>query len=562
MARILILLVGCGVAYGDGPMPAVRATASRAAAAASSGPASSATASSATEPPSADIRDVLLLLDEVPLHLRFHVSLGGEALSSVRDAYVDRLMRSLDVDGDGKLTSAEAARSPLFPTKRRPGAAAFLDSGKPRIVQRADIRKQVDRAGGETMIYRQDASAALNDQEVFKFLDADGSGDIDRTEMSATAARILERDSDQDETISFAEFLPPPDPNAAMNLVRPGSAASGRATPTISDLIRDVSEPTLPDRLLKKYDKNRDNKLTPAELGWDPARLTALDANRDGKLDPRELARIGATPVDLELAVDLAGPAEAGQPAFTIISTTGRQGEKARRPDVVRLVFPTAVLTLSFRKVDSMKAAIDNAMRGFNQIDVDGNGYIDEKETELLVRFKEGGLFAALDADGDGKIFGEEMQKYVALRGEPDATAAWINVYDTGRGFFETLDVNGDGRISKREMQTAEKSLAAMKRRQNDRLTPGDPVRNFHLEFMRGSFQLFLSGPNDRMVAQTPTFEQRAAVGPIWFQRMDRNNDGDLTWNEFLGPREVFHRIDTDGDGLIDPQEAGQVADE
>jgi hypothetical protein len=43
---------------------------------------------------------------------------------------------------------------------------------------------------------------------------------------------------------------------------------------------------------------------------------------------------------------------------------------------------------------------------------------------------------------------------------------------------------------------------------------------------------------------------------------MDRNNDGDLTWNEFLGPREVFHRIDKDGDGLIDPQEAADATDE
>jgi hypothetical protein len=37
---------------------------------------------------------------------------------------------------------------------------------------------------------------------------------------------------------------------------------------------------------------------------------------------------------------------------------------------------------------------------------------------------------------------------------------------------------------------------------------------------------------------------------------MDRNNDGDLTWKEFLGPRHVFDQLDTDHDGLIDPQEA------
>ena len=94
----------------------------------------------------------------------------------------------------------------------------------------------------------------------------------------------------------------------------------------------------------------------------------------------------------------------------------------------------------------------------------------------------------------------------------------------------------------------------SMRRNGSESLKPSDPVRHFHIEFVRGSYQLF--GPTDQMVAQSPSFEQRTPIGPIWFQRMDRNNDGDLTWNEFLGPREVFDRLDADGDGLIDPVEA------
>jgi hypothetical protein len=37
---------------------------------------------------------------------------------------------------------------------------------------------------------------------------------------------------------------------------------------------------------------------------------------------------------------------------------------------------------------------------------------------------------------------------------------------------------------------------------------------------------------------------------------MDRNHDGDVSRREFLGPREVFARIDADGDELIDAEEA------
>jgi hypothetical protein len=42
---------------------------------------------------------------------------------------------------------------------------------------------------------------------------------------------------------------------------------------------------------------------------------------------------------------------------------------------------------------------------------------------------------------------------------------------------------------------------------------------------------------------------------------MDRNGDGDLVWSEFLGPRDIFHQLDADHDGLIDPLEAVAAAD-
>jgi Ca2+-binding EF-hand superfamily protein len=46
------------------------------------------------------------------------------------------------------------------------------------------------------------------------------------------------------------------------------------------------------------------------------------------------------------------------------------------------------------------------------------------------------------------------------------------------------------------------------------------------------------------------------ARGPVWFRKMDRNGDGDVSQTEFLGTSEQFRRIDSDGDGLIDVSEA------
>jgi Ca2+-binding EF-hand superfamily protein len=549
---ILIGVLGCALSAG-GAQPADRAP--------SAAPVASDRVSAL---PDGDLRDVLLLLDDGPLHLRFRVTLSGVSLASAREAYVDRLLQKLDTNGDGKLSPEELARSPLSPPRRK--GNEFLQSldgnrGKGPKDGRAALLQQVEKEGGEMVVYRENTNASKNDQEVFKLLDTDKSGYLDRSEMAAAAAKILERDQDQDECISFQEFLPEPEPDPTVGLVVPRRPNTPER-PAVSqrEMLRDIGEPQLAGRLIKKYDKNRDGKLSPEELGWAPERVKMLDTNADGKLNEKELKGIAQTPVDLELAIDLNGAPE-GQPAIIILANAGKRVDDGKRPDLVRLAFSRAVLTLSFRKVDSMKAAIDSAMRTFNALDVDGNGYLDQTETAMLIRFQAEKLFDVLDADGDGKIFGEEMEKYVTVRGEPAASTAKVNVYDTGRGFFEALDMNGDGRISMREMNAASRSLQSLARRNSEKLTPEDPARNFHIEFMRGSFMLF-RGLADDTNAPLTSFEQREPIGPTWFQRMDRNNDGDLTWNEFLGPREVFNRIDKDGDGLIDPQEAFEASEE
>jgi Ca2+-binding EF-hand superfamily protein len=553
---ILIGVLGCALSAG-GAQPADRVPS-----------AAPVPAAKVTALPDGDVRDVLLLLDDGPLHLRFRVTLSGVSLAAAREAYVDRLLRKLDTNGDGKLSPEELAHSPLAPPRRASGNA-FLQSldanrGKGPKDGRTALMQQVEKEGGETVSYRQDTSASNNDKEVFKLLDTDKSGYLDRSEMAAAAAKILERDQDQDECITFQEFLPEPEPDPAALLVTRRPGAPERPTATRGDLLRDISEPTLAVRLIKQYDKNRDGKLSPDELTWSAERVKMLDANADGKLNEKELKGIAQTPVDLELAVDLNGAPD-GQPAIAILSNAGDRVDDGKRPDLVRLAFARAVVTLSFRKVDSLKASIESAMRTFNQLDADGNGYLDRKETAgpagTVNRFETEKLFDALDADGDGKIFGEEMEKYVTVRAEPFASTAKVNLYDTGRGFFEALDTNGDGRISMREMKAAARSLQNLARRNTDKLSPEDPARNFHIEFTRGSFTLFKQQA-DLAAAPTTSFEQREPIGPTWFQRMDRNSDGDLTWNEFLGPREVFNRIDKDGDGLIDPQEAFEASEE
>jgi Ca2+-binding EF-hand superfamily protein len=521
------------------------------------GDAASAATPSAGATPSADKRDAVLLLDGGPLHVRMRLALGGVSLAAARQQFVSGLVQSLDANKDGRLTRDEADRSPILRTKRRPSAAQFLEGLKAESqLTPLDVQRTVERLAGELVAYRQDLSSAQYDLEIFKLLDRDASGVLEPAELQGAPDLIMSKDSDGDDCVSFQEFFPPPPaPDPLAVAVAPAPAPAPTPMPTAADLIRDVGEPLIARRLLKKYDRNRDLRLTATELGWPPARVRELDTDESGQLDAGELAILGQSTPDIELEVDLRAK-DSGGGLIRVVNARTKPVQDAARPDFAKVAFEGAVLTFSHRNLDPIVAALDTAMRQFNQLDADGNGYLGRDETMERTRF-ERGLFDLLDADGDDKIFVDEMKQYVRARAETAGATCRVNVYDTGNGFFMALDANADGRISVRERRKAAAGLAQLERDGKAGIAEREPTRHFHIEFVRGSYQLF--GPSEELLAQTPAFQQRTPTGPIWFQRMDRNNDGDLTWNEFLGPREVFHKLDANGDDLIDPQEASKA---
>ena len=472
-----------------------------------------------------------------------------------RRASLDRLVKSLDADGDGKLSQKEAERSPLFREKQRPKAEAFLkDSGVVTGFSRKDMEQRFERLGGETVVYRQNASSSESDNSVFKLLDANKDGVVDATEMQDSVDLLLAKDADDDECVTLDEFAPPPTTNAeqiavAMNQPRPQTA-------TVAELLRDTNQTLLPPEMLRKYDKDRNRKLSTEELGWTKERIAACDTDKDGQLNLKELGGLKNSPVDIELAVDVVR--KEGQSMLRTLASAGNRTDGDRVPDLATVSLPTAVVTFSSREVDPFEASMTIALRTFNELDTDANGYLDKDETMLRERFARG-LFDQIDADGDGKIFGEEMKEFIRSRGEPVATTCQITVFDDGAGFFSTLDSNGDRRISMREMRYADKTLAKMERDDKPGLAETEPARRYRIEFVRGVFNPF-GNPERRvnplMPAPVAEVVKPRPVGPIWFQRWDRNNDGDITWREFLGPRDAFEQLDADRDELIDPKEA------
>ena len=506
-----------------------------------------------------DHRDVLVMLDGGPLHLRLHVALGGISLAELRRQYVASLMERIDADKDGKVTRAEAQKSPLLKVKERPGAAKFLEGlkGQTNLTPR-DVHQKIDVLGGELVVYREPPDSSKNDIEVFKLLDADKSGMLEAPEIDAAADLILSKDTDSDQCVSFDEFFPPPPPPDPM------AVAAGLAEPaplpevtTVATNIFDLrnSAANVPRKMIRKYDRDRSVSLSAGELGWSEERIATLDANGDSRLDAAELATLGQATPDVEMVVDLRGK-DSGGGLIEVAATSGQRLDDNSRLDYAKIHFGAAVVSFSHRNLDPLVSAIDDAMQQFNLLDADANGYLDRDEVAARVRFQRE-LFDLMDADADDKVFVDEMKTYVQARAEPAASTCRGNVYDTGNGFFMALDANADGRVSEREKRKAAQSLVQLDRDGKAGIGEKEPTRHFHIEFARGSYRLF--GASEQLVSLTPAFQQRTPTGPIWFQRMDRNNDGDLIFDEFLGPLGIFDELDIDHDELLDPQEASKA---
>ncbi|MBN9121425.1 MAG: EF-hand domain-containing protein [Planctomycetes bacterium] len=493
------------------------------------------------------VRDVFLLLDRGPLHLRLRITIGGKSPQAVRREYLARLFKALDTDGDGKLTRAEFERSPLNTSRRGPSARPLSPKEAAEVVPAAKLTGALERVVGETRAFRQDNTARKTDDMVFAALDTNKDGVLSEDEIRAAQELLLAKDQDEDDCLTIEEFNPP---EVLMPVaVFPG--APERPLAAVSTLLVDGTGPLFGPRLIRRYDRNGDGKLSREEIGLSPERFRALDTDGDGKLGAEELKAFHKQPPDVGAGIELQPPA--GQAPR--IALAAGSSARTTRPDVAVFGLGESDLALAVRSFDPVTAAVADARQQFNRLDADQNGYLDRDELKENVRFQRG-LFEAIDADGDDKIFWAEMESYVRSRAEAAATRCDVVLHDLGHGFFEALDRNHDGRIGLREIRAAADTLRGLRKPGLTVLRATDPPRRMHLEVVRGTFQLFSTGPAGESTVPKLAAAPRTPVGPIWFQRMDRNMDGDLTWKEFLGPRHVFEELDTNHDGLISPEEA------
>jgi Ca2+-binding EF-hand superfamily protein len=566
-----------------------------------------------------DVHEFVFLGEARPVLVRLHVRVAGKPVQAAWDDFMKYLFGYLDVNGDGVLDGTEAERVPSVQQVLGGALGGFGgggggrggrggDSGAPKLadldtdgngkVTPAELAAWYRKNGFVPFQYRLDPPAANPvgmaaaflggpgpepsvhevGKAIFNLLDKNKDDQLSKEELAAAEAVLLKLDENDDEIVSTRELVPN---NSNSITALAGMFAMGRQgkidpTPDSSTLVPVLTPGTVPVNLAKRLQERYAKGgliefagVTRQEIGLDEAEFAKLDKNKDGRLDVAELGGFAKRTPDLELVIRLGMP-EADKPRVELLTGEGRSplaGKVAVREAVALLDLGVTRAELRSReeaeRADPFGGFIrPQLMAQFRQADTDGNGHLDAQEAEKSRTFRP--LFKLADRDGDGKLTEKEVNAYLDHLQERQqrATAACVTLElsDQSRGLFDLLDTNRDGRLSVRELRQGPKLLAQYDRGGKGYLVRGDIPHTWQLALKRGAAggdadprRAFFALYSATSYQSGPEAQTR---GPLWFRKMDRNRDGDVSRREFLFGEEEFRRIDTDGDGLISVEEA------
>ena len=503
--------------------------------------------------------DLVFFGPEGAVILRLDV-LGGGSVSTVRREYNATVLRRLDEDADGVLSAEEAMK---IPADAQGANAAQLGEGWSELdvdpqdgtVSEDELFEFINNGLGAP--FRIEVEANLEQSvTLHSELDVDGDGKVSQSEIENGLATLRQFDFDDDETLSIGELQP--FPTAILQSQRQSNQSEEAP---VAALYTSEQRERVRERLLSLYGDEESNTIATESVGLREADAEAFDANGDRRFDSAELTAFLDSPVP-SLALDcvlnrrMVAVSRRVRPSPLIEFENIRSN--APELTLAGIDVKVGASNSVVGRISDTDVAISFYLVKFIEFDADKNQYLGPGEFASL------GIprtdFQAVDADGDGMIVRKELKDYLELFAALETQATLVvTVSNEGTTLFKILETSNDFRLSPRELREGFAEVEPYDQNNDGALAPSELQERYGLEISLAKPE-FMQNLFENAAMQNPQqiegIRRPQTSGPGWFRKMDRNQDGDLTWREFLGNREDFAEFDTNGDGLIELDEA------
>ena len=482
------------------------------------------------------------------------------------------LASRVDLNRDGELTINELQLIPerlLQQTNSKNAKRMLRQSAGDKAAESVATEKFVSWFANQLSQGFSMIAGAVQPSEAVRLaalVDENGDGNVSRTELEASTRSLRFRDLDDDQTFTAAELMPYRDPRNQQAAIVPDAANLPFVQLSDNDSIARTAE-----QIIKRYGSDADSTVAIKVLRLSGE--TGADANADGLLDLAELKSFLHQPAyHLLMDVQLSDRANASDLVLTLSdvaktfcqSVAGRRG----RHKLVLDGMPIEIRSRGGTK-DSRSFMVNFLLQRMSTYDEDKNGYltIDEfpgLQQQLATQLAVSGEFSDVDLNKDEMLLRDEIKEFIERDAIATQSRIEVSVKQDGKTLFKLLDANTDRRLTHRELREGFDVLLEYDINKDEQLTESELGTAYTLEIGLGQAEAFRM---DSMQSMSMAARSTDAIlpgvsglsGPEWFRRMDRNQDRDVSYREFLGPKDVFTQLDKDADGLLSATEAEQL---